>query len=461
MNIVAIIPAFGKSKNIPRKNLKTFLGKPILSYAIDACISSNIFEEVTVATDSDEITELAEGNGASVPFKMDNCDVSTDEKLAEILIKALNKYKEQGKEFEYVCCVLPCVPFLKKETLRNALDLLEISKSNSLIPITKYSYDISKAFQINNSNEFDYCNKDMKTDSFYRDAELFYIIKTETLLETKKLTTDACEHIEVEESETCLLNTEEQWEKAEIYSKVLKELKEKKILSENSSDNSIEMISKIATEDASEFSEDEEDYYNQYVDKSALELLLASNISIWSKIINNTRDVKSCLEFGCNIGNDIIAINKLLPKCEISGIESNIKVAEILNQYEFVKDVYNQSILQYKVDYKRDLTIIKGILRRIAPYKLEKLYEKLYDASNKYILIADYYYPIKSNFDKTNTEQNTNDYAGEMLKKYPDLRLVDYGFYYHGDNNFNQNGDMTWFLLEKTEQAEEKENTEN
>ncbi len=456
MNIVAIIPALGKSKSIPRKNLKTFLGKPILSYAIDACVSSNVFEEVIVSTDSDEIAEIAEGNGANVPFKCDSCDISDEGKLAEFIIESLNKYKEQGKEFEYVCCVLPCVPYLKKDTLRNAVDILEISKSNSLIPIVKYNYDITKAFKISNSNEFEYCNKDINSDIFYRDAELFYMIKTETLLETKKLTTDSCEHIEVEENETCLLNTEEDWGKAEIYSKVLKELKEKNIMSANGDDNSMELIAKVATEEASEFSEDEEDYYNQYVDKSALELLLASNISIWSKIINNTRDVKSCLEFGCNIGNDIIAINKLLPKCEISGIESNIKVAEILNQYEFVKDVYNQSILQYKVDYKRDLTIIKGILRRIAPYKLEKLYEKLYDASNKYILIADYYSPVKSSFDKSNSEQTTNDYAGDMLKKYPDLRIIDYGFYYHGDNNFNQNGDMTWFLLEKTEKAEEE-----
>ena len=190
---------------------------------------------------------------------------------------------------------------------------------------------------------------------------------------------------------------------------------------------------------ASEFGND---YINRNQD-------YASNIPLFSKVINRTANVKSIIEFGCNIGLNLKALNALLPKCNLTGVEINKNACKFLHEWGKC-DVVNESIFDYNWKQRYDLSMIKGVLIHINPEMLNNVYKKLYDSSNRYILIAEYYNPtpVSISYRGHDNKLFKRDFAGEMLDKYSDLALVDYGFQYHRDNYFKKD-DLTWFLLEK------------
>jgi len=175
-----------------------------------------------------------------------------------------------------------------------------------------------------------------------------------------------------------------------------------------------------------------------------------SNIPFFSKVISKTFNIKSVIEFGCNIGLNLKALNILLPECKLTGVEINNNACQFLQEWGKC-NVINKSIFNYSESRKYDLSMIKGVLIHINPDMLESVYAKLYDSSNKYILIAEYYNltPVSISYRGHNDRLFKRDFAGEMLDKYNDLRLTDYGFLYHRDNYFLQN-DINWFLLEKS-----------
>ena len=120
MKNICIIPARGGSKRIPRKNIKTFMGKPIIAYSIEAALQSGLFDEVMVSTDDEEIAEIACGYGAKVPF-MRSAETSNDYAgTADVILEVLEMYKERGREFDTVCCIYSTAPFVTPERLREA-----------------------------------------------------------------------------------------------------------------------------------------------------------------------------------------------------------------------------------------------------------------------------------------------------------------------------------------------------
>ena len=155
------------------------------------------------------------------------------------------------------------------------------------------------------------------------------------------------------------------------------------------------------------------------------------------------------MEFGSNIGLNLKAINRLLPNVELAAIEINKNAAETLKAWGKAR-VYNQSLLDFDIDSPRDLVLSKGVLIHLDPQYLDVVYEKLFHSSKKYILIAEYYNPtpMEVSYRGHTDKLYKRDYAGEMLDKFSQLKLVDYGFVYHKDNNFPQD-DITWFLLKK------------
>lgn len=177
---------------------------------------------------------------------------------------------------------------------------------------------------------------------------------------------------------------------------------------------------------------------------------LQNGLAIFHQVLDRTNNVKSVLEFGSNIGNNLDALHVLLPEATIDAIEINEKACEVLNQKKHVNKVYNTSILDFKADEKYDLTFTRGVLIHIAPSELDTVYEKMYTHSNRYILVAEYYNPtpVEVEYRGHSGKLYKRDFAGEVMDKYPDLKLVDYGFMYQRDNNF-PGGDITWFLLEK------------
>ena len=114
MRRLAIIPARGGSKRIPRKNIKAFLGKPIIAYSIETALNSGLFDEVMVSTDDDEIAEIAQSYGAVIPFKRSFSNSDDFATTIDVILEVLNAYKAKGKVFDYGCCIYPTAPFIRK-----------------------------------------------------------------------------------------------------------------------------------------------------------------------------------------------------------------------------------------------------------------------------------------------------------------------------------------------------------
>ena len=192
------------------------------------------------------------------------------------------------------------------------------------------------------------------------------------------------------------------------------------------------------------------DFGDEYIGRNKSEEYLASNLNFFSKAFSQLGQPNSLIEFGANIGMNLRAIKLLFPKIDLFGIEINKNAADELAKFIGQENVFNGSIFEFEATHKCDVSLIKGVLIHINPEMLSLVYEKLYTASNKYILICEYYNPSPVNVSYRGHSDRLfkRDFAGEMLEKYADLKLVDYGFCYKRDNAFPQD-DITWFLLEK------------
>lgn len=187
----------------------------------------------------------------------------------------------------------------------------------------------------------------------------------------------------------------------------------------------------------------------EYIGRNQGDKLLASNLDFFSKALNKIDKFETCLEFGANIGMNLKALKLLFPEIKSSGIEINKEAAEVLRNEIGSENVYQGSILDINIQKTFDLTLIKGVLIHINPDVLDIVYKKLYNYSNSYILVCEYYNPIpvSINYRGHSDRLYKRDFAGEMIDKF-NLHLVDYGFVYRRDVKFPQD-DITWFLLKK------------
>jgi pseudaminic acid biosynthesis-associated methylase len=193
-----------------------------------------------------------------------------------------------------------------------------------------------------------------------------------------------------------------------------------------------------------------ENFGTEYIERNQGSQLLASNLNFFSRAFSRAGKINSCLEFGANIGMNLKALNLLYPNIELRGIEINKQASEQLGNLIGSENVYNSSIFDYEVDKKSDVTLIKGVLIHINPDMLQLVYQKLFEASSKFILIAEYYNPSPVTIKYRGHEDRLfkRDFAGEFIEKYPDSILIDYGFLYRNDPVFPQD-DVTWFLIQK------------
>jgi len=189
---------------------------------------------------------------------------------------------------------------------------------------------------------------------------------------------------------------------------------------------------------------------NEYIGRNISEEYLASNLNFFSKAFNQIGRPDSLIEFGANVGMNLKAIKLLFPNIKLSGIEINKNAADELAKMLGNGNVFNGSIYDFDTTLKYDVSLIKGVLIHINPDMLPVVYEKLYTTSTKYILICEYYNPSPVTIKYRGHENRLfkRDFAGEILEKYKDLTLVDYGFCYKRDKAFPQD-DITWFLLQK------------
>ena len=192
------------------------------------------------------------------------------------------------------------------------------------------------------------------------------------------------------------------------------------------------------------------DFGNNYIERNHNEELIASSTSLFSSILSSTDgDVASVIEFGCNVGINLASLKGLLPNSSVTGLEINSSAASVARELEGV-EVIEGSILEFNSDRVYYLTFSKGVLIHINPDSLIDVYKSLYNCSNKYIMIAEYYNPSPVSIDYRGHKDRLfkRDFAGEMMDIYSDLELVNYGFVYHRDTVFPQD-DISWFLMKK------------
>jgi len=221
MGNICVIPARGGSKRIPKKNIKEFLGKPIITYSIQAALDSGLFDEVMVSTDDLEIAEIAKNFGAKVPFIRSEKNSDDFATTFDVIEEVIQVYKSQGKEFENICCIYSCAPFVNSEILLKAYNQLIRNKFDTVFPIIAYSFPIQRALRIDHSKvsmileeNLNVRSQDLE-DSFH-DAGQFYWCNSKKLLQNKKILTKNTGGVEISELEAQDIDNEIDWKLAEL-----------------------------------------------------------------------------------------------------------------------------------------------------------------------------------------------------------------------------------------------------
>jgi pseudaminic acid cytidylyltransferase len=227
MNNIAIIPARGGSKRIPRKNIKDFLGKPIISYSIEAAIKSGLFNEVMVSTDDEEIANIAIKYGAKVPFFRSQKNSSDYSTTFEVIEEVLEKYNELKMTFNNICCIYPCAPLIQINKLKQAYELFIEKKYNTVFPVIRYSNPIQRALKlVDDKVEMFYPEmkniRSQDLENSYFDAGQFYWTNTMNLLSQKSLFTNNTGTIILDELEAHDIDNEIDWLITEIKYSLLK-----------------------------------------------------------------------------------------------------------------------------------------------------------------------------------------------------------------------------------------------
>jgi N-acylneuraminate cytidylyltransferase len=188
MTSIAIIPARGGSKRIPRKNIKDFLGKPIIAYSINAAVKSGLFTDVMVSTDDDEIAAIAKEYGASVPFMRSEKNSTDHANTMDVIFEVLDMYKDSGSTFDHACCIYPTAPLTQVEDIRKGFDLLNSKGLACVFPAVAFSYPIWRGLERSNEEvkmiwpeHVNTRSQDLKT--VYHDAGQWYWFKLTDIIE--------------------------------------------------------------------------------------------------------------------------------------------------------------------------------------------------------------------------------------------------------------------------------------
>lgn len=185
-----------------------------------------------------------------------------------------------------------------------------------------------------------------------------------------------------------------------------------------------------------------------YIARNQGAALLAANLDFFSKCLRSARHLKSCIEFGANIGMNLRALRLLHPELDMHAIEINAEAVQELEKVVPPAQVHFESILDFDPARRWDLVLVKGVLIHLDPSVLAEVYDKLVAATGSYLLLAEYYSPVPVAIPYRGHADRLfkRDFAGEIMDRHPALELLDYGFAYRRDPSFPQD-DINWFLL--------------
>jgi pseudaminic acid cytidylyltransferase len=226
MKSIAIITARGGSRRIPRKNIRPFLGKPIIGYVVETALQSGLFAEVMVSTDDDEIAEVARQFGASVPFRRDPATASDTATTAEVLREVFTQYAVQDQTFDAACCLYPTAPLVTVELLRQAFDKLTSGGFDCVMPVQRFGFPIQRALHLTDDRLAWFqpehaLTRSQDLEPAWHDAGQFYFFDVPRFLESRKLLTDNTAGIPISELQAQDIDTETDWQLAELKYKLL------------------------------------------------------------------------------------------------------------------------------------------------------------------------------------------------------------------------------------------------
>jgi len=221
MGNLAIIPARGGSKRIPRKNIKDFLGKPIIAYSIEAALNSKLFDEVMVSTDDDEIVEVALKYGARVPFLRSSKNSGDYSTTMDVIKEVINVYKKKmNADFENGCCIYPTAPLLKIDQLKNGYKKLISNDYSTVFSAVEFSYPIWRGLSVSEDNSAKMIwpqhlnDRSQDLQKVYHDAGQWYWFKTKELSDSFLSGKTAI--IKLDETEVQDIDNLTDWEIAEL-----------------------------------------------------------------------------------------------------------------------------------------------------------------------------------------------------------------------------------------------------
>ena len=221
MKNLCIIPARGGSKRIPRKNIKPFMGRPIMAYSIEAAKASGLFDEVMVSTDDEEFAEVARQFGASVPFLRSEATANDFAGTEDVILEVINEYQKLGQEFDNICCLYSTAPFVTAERLKEGFSLLG-DNVDAAFTVVQYSYPVQRSLkktdtgyvEMNFPQYYDARSQDL--EPIYHDAGQFYFLKTKSFRDEFTLWCKRTAPLVLSELEVQDLDTLTDWQLAEM-----------------------------------------------------------------------------------------------------------------------------------------------------------------------------------------------------------------------------------------------------
>lgn len=220
MNI-AIIPARGGSKRIPRKNVKPFCGKPMIAWSIEAALTSGCFERVIVSTDDSEIAEVARSYGAESPF-LRPAELANDHAgTIPVIAHAVQWLQQEGAQLDAVCCLYATAPFVQPDDLQRGLRVLQEQQAAYAFSVTTYAFPIQRAIKLTEHGgiamfqpeEFNARSQDL--EEAYHDAAQFYWGKLEAWLSGQSIFSEGAIPLILPRHRVQDIDTPEDWERAE------------------------------------------------------------------------------------------------------------------------------------------------------------------------------------------------------------------------------------------------------
>lgn len=224
----AIITARGGSKRVPKKNIRDFCGKPIIAYSIEAAIESELFDEVMVSTDSEEIAEIAKKYGAVVPFMRSEKTSNDYADTTDVLNEVIEMYKEYGVIFDELCCIYPTAPFITPDKLKESYKLLQDVDVFNVISIVGFSFPPQRGMILSDNNFIEPVDleginsRSQDLPIIYHDCGQFYWMKTEKYLENNDILNNHTRPYFISELEVQDIDNETDWKLAELKYKYMK-----------------------------------------------------------------------------------------------------------------------------------------------------------------------------------------------------------------------------------------------